>query len=32
MYPIFFKFKGGKGVVTVATMAALADWRVFWQS
>ena len=29
MYPIFFKFKGGKGVVTVATMAALADWRVF---
>ncbi len=29
MYPVFFKFKGGKGVVTVATMAALADWRVF---
>ena len=29
IYPIFFKFKGGKGVVTVATMAALADWRVF---
>ena len=26
MYPIFFKFKGGKGVVTVATMAALADY------
>lgn len=29
IYPVFFKFKGGKGVVTVATMAALADWRVF---
>ena len=32
MYPIFFKFKGGKGVVTVATMAALADCVSFWQS
>ena len=32
MYPIFFRFKGGKGVVTVATMSAMADWRVFLAS
>lgn len=28
-YPIFFKFKGGKGIVTAAGMMLVADWRVF---
>lgn len=28
MYPVFFRFKGGKGVLTVATMMVMVDWRV----
>ncbi len=28
MYPIFFKFKGGKGVVTTEALAIMVDWRV----
>lgn len=28
-FPIFFNFKGGKGVVTVAAMLAVVDWRLF---
>ncbi len=29
MYPIYFGFKGGKGIVTSAAMMAATDWRVF---
>lgn len=29
IFPVYFKFKGGKGVVTLATTIALLDWRVF---
>ncbi len=29
IFPVFFGFKGGKGVVTVAAMLAIADWRIF---
>jgi glycerol-3-phosphate acyltransferase PlsY len=29
MYPIYYKFKGGKGVVTTAVMILMLDWRVF---
>ncbi len=29
MYPIYYKFKGGKGIVTSAALIALVDWRVF---
>lgn len=29
MYPVYFGFKGGKGVVTAAALMLVADWRVF---
>ncbi len=29
MFPIYFKFKGGKGVVAAVGMIAVLDWRVF---
>lgn len=29
IFPVFFGFKGGKGVLTSAAMIALIDWRVF---
>lgn len=29
MYPIYFNFKGGKGVVTAAALMLVEDWRVF---
>ncbi|MBR1731916.1 MAG: glycerol-3-phosphate 1-O-acyltransferase PlsY [Ruminococcus sp.] len=28
-FPIYFHFKGGKGIVTAAGMMLVADWRVF---
>ena len=29
MFPVYFGFKGGKGVVTAAALMLVADWRVF---
>lgn len=29
MFPVYFGFKGGKGVVTTAALMAVADWRIF---
>lgn len=29
MYPVFFKFHGGKGVMTVAGIMVVLNWRVF---
>ncbi|MDD4715991.1 MAG: glycerol-3-phosphate 1-O-acyltransferase PlsY [Oscillospiraceae bacterium] len=29
VFPIFFRFKGGKGVLSAGTLAAMMDWRVF---
>lgn len=29
MYPLYFGFRGGKGVVTTAAMMFMLDWRVF---
>lgn len=29
MFPVYFNFKGGKGVVTAAALILVQDWRVF---
>ena len=29
MFPVYFGFRGGKGVVTAAAMMLMLDWRVF---
>ena len=29
MFPVFFGFRGGKGILTGAAVAAVIDWRVF---
>jgi glycerol-3-phosphate acyltransferase PlsY len=28
LFPIFFQFKGGKGVLTAATVVFMTDWRI----
>lgn len=29
VFPVFFRFKGGKGVLSAGALAAMMDWRVF---
>ena len=29
MFPVFFGFRGGKGILTGAAVAVMVDWRVF---
>lgn len=29
MFPVYFKFKGGKGILAGGTMIAVFDWRIF---
>lgn len=29
MFPVYFKFKGGKGVLTTAALILTLDWRIF---
>ncbi len=29
IFPCFYKFKGGKGIVTAAAMVLMTDWRIF---
>lgn len=29
IFPVYYGFKGGKGIVTAAAMIAMTDWRVF---
>lgn len=29
MFPVYFRFKGGKGIVCLAVMILMTDWRVF---
>lgn len=29
IFPVFYKFKGGKGVVCTATIMLMLDWRIF---
>jgi len=29
IFPVFFRFRGGKGVMTTAAIIAFVDWRVF---
>ena len=29
MFPVYFGFKGGKGVVTATALVAMVDWRIF---